>query len=150
MFPQRPPVAISDEEFLRESLSLVESAKKEGVVLRILGGFAVYIHSNDECRRLQKKLGRLGEGKPSFTDLDLAGYNKQWKEINRFFSNSIRYPADRETNALYGGRRLVFFHPKYRYPVDVFIDKLEFSHTIDFGKPGKDGRLELDYPTLNL
>ena len=57
---------------------------------------------------------------------------------------------DRMVNALYGGGRLVYFHPTGKFPIDVFLDKLEYSHNVSFGEYQKNGRLELDSPTLDL
>ena len=149
---QKTPVRISDEEFLKESLNVVEEAKKRGVVLRILGGFGVFVHADhsEEARALQRNLGRLGAGGPTFTDLDLGGYAGQWKNIKNVLEGVLHLEPDRMVNALYGNVRLVYSHPVYHYPVDVFLDKLEFSHTVPFGQYGKNGRLELDYPTLDL
>jgi hypothetical protein len=151
METQKTPVNISDEEFLAEALQVVDEAKQRGVLLRILGGFAVYIHcERDESRLLQKTLGRLGEGKPTFTDLDLGGYSAQWKSIKYVLEDVLHLYPDRLINALYGHSRLVYSHPTHHYPVDVFLDKLEFSHTVTFGSLDKNPRLALDYPTLNL
>jgi hypothetical protein len=120
--------------------------------LRILGALAVYIHSLDkpECINAFKSLGRLGEGKPVFTDLDLIGYGKQRKEIIKLFEDELKFRPEPMINALFGDKRLIFYHPQGKYHVDVFLNKLEFSHDVNFGdKPGS-GRLELDYPTITL
>jgi hypothetical protein len=44
---------------------------------------------------------------------------------------------------------LIYHHPKDLYHVDIFFDRLEFSHDVYFGEFGR-GRLELDYPTIPL
>jgi hypothetical protein len=148
----RKPVTIQTEQFLAESLAIIEAARRKNIIVRILGGFAIYVHSDKcpECRTLQLSLGRLGEGKPPFTDLDLAGYNKQWKDVKNLFEKDCKLKPDRMVNALFGGNRLVYFHPESNFPIDVFFDKLEYSHDVSFGEFKKNGRLELDYPTLNL
>jgi len=149
---ERRPVTIPLDQFLAESLAIVENAEKAGVILRVLGGFAVYIHSDEcpECRELQLNLGRLGEGKPPFTDLDLAGYNKQWKDLVNALEKNCKLKPDRMANAIFGKGRLVYFHPTSRFPIDVFLDRLEYSHDLSFGEYANNGRLELDYPTISL
>ena len=144
-------VSISLEEFLKESLSLAEAAKKGGAIIRVIGGFAIYMHSDhsQECRDLQQSLNRLGGDRPAFTDLDVAAYGSQWKQVTEFLEKVMRFVPNRMINAVYGRDRLVYNHPVHQYQVDVFLDKLDFSHTILFGKLGS-GRLEIDYPTLNL
>jgi hypothetical protein len=149
---ERSPVQIPAEQLLAESISIVEAAKEKDVILRIMGGLAIYAHSaeSEECKRLQLSLGRLGENKPPFTDLDLIGYNKQWKQIRDILEKGCGLKPDRMVNALFGDRRLVYFHPKSRFPIDVFFETLEFSHILRFGDYPGHARLQLDYPTLTL
>jgi hypothetical protein len=150
--PPKRGVQVSEEKFLSDALNLVETAQKRNVALRILGGFGIFIHSNHspEAVHLQRTLGRLGEGEATFTDLDLGAHSKQSKQIGNFLTKELKYHEDMMTNALYGGRRMVFFHPTDSYQVDIFYDKLEFSHVISFGKFPDESRLLKDYPTLPL
>lgn len=144
-------VKLSEEEFIKEVLDLLNKANEKNLCLRVLGGLAVYLHVQDkpESLALLKTIGRLGEGNPLFTDLDLIAYSKQRKEITKFFS-SLGFKQTGMLNALFGDRRMIFYHPQNKYQVDIFFDKLEFSHDVNFGdKPGS-GRLELDFPTISL
>jgi hypothetical protein len=149
---ERRPVYIPVERLVEESVSIVKAAQDKNVCIRILGGLAVYIHSDkdEECRRLQLSLGRLGEGKPPFTDLDVIGYNKQWKQIREVLEKGCKLRPDRMVNALFGDRRLVYFHPTSGFPIDVFFDALEYSHIIGFGEYPDNARLLADFPTLSL
>ena len=52
-------------------------------------------------------------------------------------------------NGMFGHKRLIYYHPKGKYHVDVFLNKLEFSHDVEFGEKPGSGRLELDYPTIS-
>ena len=144
-------VKLDETEFVNEALKIVETAQSRQVYLRILGALAVYIHSMDksECTTAFKSLGRFGEGKPIFTDLDVGAYGKQKKEINKVFQD-LKFKPDLMVNALFGNRRLIFYHPRNIFHVDVFIDKLEFSHDVKWGEKPGSGRLELDYPTIAL
>ncbi len=145
-------VALPTEEFVAEAEKLVGGAQKRGIVLRILGALAIYIHSRHVPGALSiyERIKRFGEGKPMFTDLDLAAYSKQRKKVMEYFEKELKFKYDMMMRVLWAGKRLIYFHPKDYYHVDVFFDKLEFSHDVVFGnKPGK-GRLELDYPTISL
>jgi hypothetical protein len=145
-------VTLSDEDFVREAICLVDKAKENGVILRVIGALAVYLHSRDhpEALKLYNTLQRFGEGKPKFTDLDLMAYSAQRNLVRDFFEKTVRFKPDVQINTLFGHKRLVYCHPKNYYHVDVFFDKLEFSHDVLFGsKPGS-GRLEMDYPTISL
>ncbi len=85
---------------------------------------------------------------PLFTDLDLAGYNKQGGDINKFFTKELGFQPDTLVNGMFGHKRRIYYHPQNKYHVDVFMDKLEFSHAVDFGEKPGSGRLELDSPTI--
>ncbi len=144
-------VVLSPEDFVKESMSIVEKAERKGIVLRILGACAVYIHSLHEPNSISiyTRLERLA-GNQLFTDLDLVGYSKQRKHIIKFFEEELKFKYDPLIKALFAGKRLIYYHPLDLYHVDVFFDKLEFNHDVVFGdSPGK-GRLELDYPTITL
>jgi len=144
-------VTLPNDEFVKQSIEIVQKAQDNDIILRILGGLAVYIHIMDDSENLKiyDRLKRFGEGKPLFTDLDLMGYSKQIGKIEKFFEKELGFKPDFFVNRILGLRRLLFYHPKDYYHVDVFFDKLEFSHDVLFGsKPGK-GRLELDFPTVS-
>lgn len=144
-------VALSDEEFLRESRKIVDSAKAQGTVLRMLGSLAIYAHSTHvpECISFFHRVGRIKEGAPLFTDLDLMGYATQGRSISKVF-DGLGFKPDDMINGFFGDRRLVYYEGDNRFHVDIFLDKLEFSHDVLFGKKPGNGRLELDYPTISL
>lgn len=41
-------------------------------------------------------------------------------------------------------------HPSRSFYVDIVFDKLEYSHDVIFGSSPGSGRLELDFPTIDL
>ena len=140
---------MSDDEFLKESIGIVEKAQSHGVCLRILGSLAAYIRACDAGHGdLFKSLGRFGEGMPLFTDLDLAAYGKQRGAIDKIF-RELAYQPDTLVNGMFGHKRLIYYHPQRKFHVDIFINKLEFSHDVEFGEKPGEGRLEVDYPTIS-
>ena len=142
-------VEMDPEEFVRECVEIVERAQERGIILRILGAMAVYIHTKDDPRAREIHRTRFGAGAPMFTDLDLMAYRKQSKEIKRFFEQELGFAPDRMINVLFSHKRLIYYHPEGKYHVDIFFDTLEFSHDVPFGKgPGK-GRLELSFPAIS-
>jgi len=62
----------------------------------------------------------------------------------------LGFRPDSVINGFFGDRRLIYYEPSDKFHVDIFLDKLEFSHDVIFGKKPGDGRLELDYPTIAL
>ncbi len=146
-------ISIPEEEFVKEAIGIVERARDRGVVLRILGALAIYIHSSHERNIIEElycKVGRFPESKALFTDLDLVAYSKQRGEIMKLFEKELKFKYNVIVRGIFGLKRLIYMHPMDLYKVEIFFDKLEFSHDVVFGfKPGC-GRLELDYPTIAL
>lgn len=142
-------VQMSDEEFVKEAIRIVHEAESRGVCLRILGSVAAYIRClNKGCVEVIKSVGRFGNGMPLFTDLDLVGYSMQTGDIKKLF-HELNFKPDTLVNSLFGHKRLVYYHPEDKYHIDIFLNKLEFSHELDFGRKPGSGRLELDYPTIS-
>jgi hypothetical protein len=138
---------VSTEVFLRESQEIVEKAKQEGIVLRILGGLSIAIHCQ-EHREFAQKLGRMGTGVikgQEYSDIDYVSYRNQREKIKELF-DKIGYAKRRATLSTAASERQIYYHPKGWFYVDVFFDKLLVAnHPIDFR-----GRLELDYPTITV
>ncbi len=144
-------VSLTDQDFLRASVNVVEQAQQRNVFLRILGSLAIYAHSVHVPGAVEAfhRLGRVEEGKPLFTDLDLAGYAKQARFISGLFTE-LKFKPDDLVNGFFGDRRLIYYEGSGKFHVDVFLDKLEFSHDVEFGARPEDGRLRLDSPTITL
>src|SRR2546427_8842607 len=67
------------------------------------------------------------------------GYASQGRSISRVFDD-LGFRPDDMINGFFGDRRLVYYEGKNRFHVDVFLDKLEFSHDVLFGKKPGTGR----------
>src|SRR5207245_7478394 len=150
--PNEPSfVALGEDDFLREARSIVDAAQAQGTALRILGSLGIYAHSMHvpECISVFHRVRRISEGTPLFTDLDLMGYASQGRSISRVFDD-LGFRPDDMINGFFGDRRLVYYEGKNRFHVDIFLDKLEFSHDVLFGKRPAGGRLELDSPTISV
>jgi hypothetical protein len=139
----------SDDFFINNAKKIVEEGNKRGIILRIIGSIAARIHCQ-EFSGLHRKLGRLGEGKQSFSDIDFVAYGKQRKKVRELLEKEFGLKIDEAILFYYGENRHIYYSLTPKYHVDVFFDKLSFSHDIYFGsEPGK-GRLEFDYPTIPL
>lgn len=124
-------------DFVNDSMRIIEEGQRQGIIFRLMGACAIRIH----C----PKHGYLYDDmKRSLTDIDLVTYGKFNSKLEDFFTglglipneNIIRY---------YGHKRHIYYDEKKRRTIDIFIDKLEMCHTVNFV-----GRLELDYPTIAL
>ncbi len=144
-------VTLSDQEFLKDAEGIVRAAQAEGTSLRILGSLAIFAHSTHvpDAISLFHALGRVSAGTPLFTDLDLMGYAKQGRAISGVFEQ-MGFKPDTMVNGFFGDRRLIYYEGGGKFHVDIVLDKLEFSHDVEFGKRPGEGRLELDFPTISL
>jgi hypothetical protein len=138
---------VPTEVFMRESQSIVERAKDEGLTLRVIGGLGIAMHCQ-EFSEFAKKLGRTGTGVvkgQEYSDLDFVSYRKQRDKVKEVFGK-IGYVKRRATLSSAASERQIYYHPKGWFYVDVFFDQLLVAnHSIDFR-----GRLELDYPTITV
>jgi hypothetical protein len=115
----------------------MDAAKKEGVLLRLMGALAFHIHC-PKFSYMQEMLGR------TFTDIDFASYRKEISGINTLFAG-LGYQNDVRVRALFGSRLIFYDTSGASRHCDVFLDKLEFCHDIVF-----QDRLEVDDPTIPL
>jgi len=133
--------------FFDEAERIVKEADKKGIVLRILGGLSIAIHSQ-EFRDFARKLGRTGAGVvkgQEYTDIDFMSYRKHRDKIKNLF-REMGYAKRRATLSSAASERQIYYHPKGWFYVDIFYDKLIVAnHPVDFR-----GRLEMDYPTISV
>ena len=128
------------KEFIAEALRIIDEAQRRGIILRLMGGFAIRLHC-PKYDYLYSGLNRI----PAF-DFDLVSYSEFRPKMKELFGELGYEPL--RTLALMGrsGRsRQIYEDDAHGRSVDVFFDKLEMCHIIDFT-----GRLELDYPTITL
>ena len=138
-----------DEFMVKKAVEIVEKAHEKNLVLRIIGAIAVYLHIVDNSVALSfyTSQSRLGLSH-TFTDIDLVAYSKQKKQLMKFFEEDLKLQSNPRLNIIFGGKRLFYEDLSAGIKIDVFFDKLEFSHDVFFGKEPSKGRLELDYPTI--
>ena len=117
------------KDLVAEGVSLVETAASDGLVLRLLGGAAIVLHSGEQ---LHRPLG----------DLDAVVRRADARPLSRTLL-AAGYEPEPRFNALHGDRRLIFYGPQGK--LDVFVEVFEMCHRIDLGS-----RLVLDSPTLTV
>lgn len=141
--------ATDDEVFIKDALKIVEEGERHKVTLRLLGALAVKIHSH-EYDDLHRRLKRLGNEKQAFTDIDFMAYSKERANVRKLMEDVLGFKHSGHFMLMHGKERLLYHHPEELYHVDIFFDKLQFSHDIHFGSNAKKGRLRLDFPTIPL
>ena len=133
------------DDMIAEARRIVDTARGQGIVLRLLGGMAVRAHCTDQafCAR-------------PHADIDMVGLFRQSGEITALMQElgyrenvQIRLGSDYRQRQFV--RRCRHVHPETGRPVhdddhvDVFLDALRMDHDV----PLKD-RLDLDDFTIPL
>jgi hypothetical protein len=126
----------NDEFIVSAAKKLVDEANKRGLVLRLLGAIAFRLH----CPKFGHLLGKAR----AITDIDLVAYGKQIGQIEKHLLEN-GYEMRATSIASVAARRRIFYDKQNGFSIDIFLDRLEMCHDIDFK-----GRLELDYPTIPL
>ncbi len=115
------------EAYLEEARRLTESAQKQGMILRVMGPIALHYYF-PQFISLYRSMERLGER--VFTDIDYAAYGKHRGKIVPFFE-SQGYELEKRAAMISGGTRMIFFSDRIPM-IDVFFDKLNYNHPIDY------------------
>jgi hypothetical protein len=122
-------------DMVHTAVDFVDRARDENIVLRLLGATAFYTHCPG-FQYLGKQMGRI------ITDIDFAAYERQRDTILGFFNRPNLHPIGEQLTILLP--RLIFREDS-GLTIDVFLNRLEMCHTIEFSN-----RLEVDYPTIPL
>ncbi len=118
-----------------EARRILKAAERGGVVLRLLGGVAVFLRCPSAS---QAPLQR------NYVDVDLIGHASQGRAIKALFA-SLGYTPREVFNRVQGDKRLIFNDLEHQRRVDIFLDVFEMCHKFAFRD-----RLEIDPATLAL
>jgi hypothetical protein len=130
----------SPEAYLEEARQLTDEAQKLGLVLRVMGPIALHYYFPQHVD-LYRRMERLGDR--VFTDIDYASYGKNRGKLVPFFE-AQGYLLEKRAAMLSGGERLIFFSSRIPM-IDVFFDRLNYNHPIDYR-----GRLEIHPHCVSL
>ncbi len=127
-------------DFEKEIHRIISAADEMGIPLRIMGGAAIRMHCPNH-QNLYERLERVPKH-----DMDFVTYIK-FRPYTRKLFVSLGYEPyiSLMLTGATGSHRQIFNDKEGNRAVDVFLDKLEMCHIIDF----KD-RLEVDRPTVPL
>ncbi len=121
-------------DIVAEAGRVLDAAHADGVPIRLIGGLAIYTHTEEIPPSLQR----------SYDDIDIATPKGASRRVGDFFAK-LGYEPAREFNALQGDRRLLFYDRANERKLDVFVGSFEMCHTIPIAE-----RIELDDRTIPL
>ena len=114
---------VSWADLAAEATAIVAGAGHAGVTLRVIGSAGIRLHCSAPGE-LMDLLGRPAK------DIDLVVPDKHRKGMRRFLE-SRGYVADRDLLIAMEGTRYSFTHAEHGTEIDVFVERLEFCHTVE-------------------
>jgi hypothetical protein len=133
--PDDPAPAPPSAEIEAEARRVVEAAIAQRLRVRLMGGIGFLIQA-PSARRPPYVRG--------YRDFDLVAHARDVAALRRLLE-AEGYVGDKLFNAIHGAQRLVYAARDGRWSIDIVIDQLVMSHTLEL----KD-RLATDGLTLDL
>ena len=115
--------SVNWETIVAEAHDLVTEATSAGITVRVVGSLGVRLH----CTRAAAAMDAAGR---RAKDVDLVVKGGDRKGFRRLVE-SRGYEVDRDLLVAMEGTRYGFSHPERGIDLDVFVDKLEFCHTVE-------------------
>jgi hypothetical protein len=110
---------------LDEALRIATAAEAAGITLRLAGSLAIH-----RCAAASVPLvAQLGREPPG--DIDFIATSEDWERVDALLTGE-GYTSDAELDRAreWGIARLIYTKPGVK--IDVFFDRVEMSHTIDY------------------
>ena len=120
-----------------EAVAIVAAAEGQGVTLRVVGSAGIRLH----CPAPGPLMDRLG--RPA-KDIDFVVPQRHRKGMRRVLEDR-GYVIDRDLLIAMEGARYSFAHREHGTEIDVFVERLDFCHTIELA-----GRLSAHPVTIPI
>jgi hypothetical protein len=121
--------ALNDEQrsYMHEAIPLIEEGETRGIPLRLLGSTAVLLNCPNHVALYQEMDRRL-------TDIDVVAYLKKDRQLDAMLADLgyVVKGGRGVTMEVFLSRMIYVNEETDRRSVDVFFDKLDFCHPIDF------------------
>lgn len=121
-------------DVVEETKRLIEAARAQDIFLRLIGGLAIRMHSQD----YQKFFTR------AYPDIDFVTYRDARRKLEPFFLG-MDYTSNRQFNLLNGAQRQIYQDEATGRHIDIFLGDFEMCHKLPL-----EGRLRHDPVTIPL
>jgi hypothetical protein len=111
------------DEIHPEAAALVAAASDRRLTLRLVGSVGIRLHCAGAASALDRR------GRPA-KDIDLVCGREHRKGV-RALLEERGYQVDRDLLVAMEGTRYAFAHPGTGVEIDLFVDRLQFCHTIE-------------------
>jgi hypothetical protein len=120
---------------LGQATAVVERAAQAGIVIRLIGGIAVALHSPSARHRALRR---------DYADIDFVVGAVDRQALDGLLAD-IGYFPDKRFNSLHGKTRRLYFDEGGSRQVDLFMSTFRMCHELPLGE-----RLTVDSPTVPL
>ena len=120
-----------------EAAELVASAAEQGMTVRVVGSAGIRMHCAEA-------LAAMDDVERAAKDLDVVVRSADRSRL-RSLLEARGYVVDRDLLVAMEGQRFAFRHPERDLDLDVFVERLQFCHTIEL-----DGRWERHATTIPI
>jgi hypothetical protein len=120
---------------LDQAAAVVARAEERGLVMRLMGGIAVALHSPSARHRSLRR---------DYADIDFVAGAVDRQALDELLAD-IGYFPDKRFNSLHGKTRRLYFDEGGSRQVDVFMSHFKMCHELPLGE-----RLAADSPTIPL
>jgi hypothetical protein len=116
-------VTASWDEIHAEAADLVASATEQGMTVRVVGSTGIRMHCAEA-------LMAMNDVERAAKDLDVVVRSGDRSRL-RSMLEARGYVVDRDLLVAMEGQRFAFHHPERDLDLDVFVERLQFCHTIE-------------------
>jgi len=121
-------------DVLAEMNRLIDAAREQQILLRVIGGLAIRVRSGDYRRFFVRE----------YPDIDFIVLKDDRSKLEAFFQN-MGYAANKQFNLLNGTRRQIYQDDTQNRRVDIFVGNFEMCHKLPMNE-----RLHLNPVTVPL
>ena len=114
---------------------LISEAQKQGLLLRVLGGLAIKLHSPHANHRALER---------AYPDIDFVTDKASARKLSGFLT-AMGYTPNKTFNTLSGDRRQLYYDEERNRQIDIFIGGFTMCHTLPLAD-----RLEVEPLTIPL
>jgi hypothetical protein len=118
-----------------QATAVVDRAEEAGIVVRLIGGIAVALHSPSAHHRALRR---------EYADIDFVAGAVDRRALDDLLAE-IGYFPDKRFNSLHGKTRRLYFDESGSRQVDVFMSHFKMCHELPLAE-----RLSVDSPTIPL
>src|SRR5262245_27125179 len=108
------------DDIEQEARRIIDAGQAQGLLLRLLGGLAIRMHSPSASHRALAR---------SYPDIDFVAPARRSQAIETLLAD-LGYEPNKSFNLYNGASRLLFYDRAHSRQIDVFVGQFEMCHRL--------------------